>query len=116
MIPTPGSVGKFLHRGSVERVLHHGGIENCAYPLLSIEHYNESYAMEARTIMLIRYWVSSTIMILRTRDEKCLHNGSAESVLYNGSMDDFVNSLLCIKHHNDSYTGKRGDVLTPWKC
>ena len=54
MIPTPGSVGKFPHRGSVERVLHHESIENCAYPLLSIKHYNESYTMEARTIMLIR--------------------------------------------------------------
>ena len=72
--------------------------------------------MEARTIMLIRYWVSSTIMILRTTDEKCLDRGSAESVLYHGSVDDFANSLLCIEHHNDSYIGKRGEVPTSWKC
>ena len=115
-IPTPGSMGKFLYRGSVEKVLHHGREEDSAYPLLSIEHYNESYAMETRTIMLIRYWVLSTIMILRTRDEKCLHHGSVESVLHEGSMDNFANPLLCNDHHNDSYTGKRGEVLTPWKC
>ena len=100
----------------MERVLHHVSIENCAYTLSSIEHYNESYAMEARTIMLIRYWVSSTIMILRTRDEKCLRHLSVESVLYQGSMDDFANPLLCIEHHNDSYTEKHGEFLTPWKC
>ena len=116
MIPTPGIVGKFLHRGSVERVVHQLSIENCAYLLLCIEHYHESYVMEARTIMLIRYWVSNTIMILRTRDKKCLHYGSVESVLYHGSINDFANPLLCIEHHNDSCTGKRGEVLTPWKC
>ena len=38
---------KFLHRGSVERVLHRGGIEDCVDPLLGIEHYNDSYVMEA---------------------------------------------------------------------
>ena len=116
MIPTLGSVGKFLHRGSVDRVLHHGSIENCAYPLLSIDHYNESFAMKARTIIPIRYWVSSSIMILRTRDETCLHHGSAESVLYHGSMDDLANPLWYIKHHNDFYTGKCGEVPTSWKC
>ena len=116
MNPTPGSVGKFLHRGSVERVLHHVSIENFAYPLWSIEHYNKSYAMEVRTIMLIRYWVLSTIMIVRKRYEKCLHHGSAENVLYQGSMDDFANPLLCIEHHNDSYTGKHGEVPISWKC
>ena len=46
MIPTPGSVGKFQHRGSVERVLHCGSVEDCAYTLLGIEHHNDSYAME----------------------------------------------------------------------
>ena len=46
MIPTPGRVGKFLHRGSVARVLHCGSIEDCAYPLLGIEQHNDSYAME----------------------------------------------------------------------
>ena len=55
MNPIAGNVGKFLHRGSKK---------DCAYPLLSIEHQNDSYATEARAIMLIRYWVSSTIMIL----------------------------------------------------
>ena len=55
-------------------------------------------------------------MILRTRDEKCLHHGSAESVLYHGSMDDFANPLLCIEYHNDSYIGKRGEVPTLRKC
>ena len=116
MIPTPGNVGKFLHRGSVERVQHRGSKENYAYLLLSIAHYNESYAMEARTIMLIHYWVSSTVMIFRTRDEKCLHHGSVESVLYHGSMDNFTNPLLCIENHNDSNIEKRGEVPTLWKC
>ena len=47
MIPTPGSVGKFQHRGSVESVLHRGSIQDCAYPLLGIKHHNDSYAMDA---------------------------------------------------------------------
>ena len=81
MIPAPGSVGKFLRRGSVEKVLHHGGVEDCAYRLLGIEHHNDSftleawrssyivevwkgsYALEAWTIVLIHFWVSSTIRI-----------------------------------------------------
>ena len=81
MIHTSGSVGKFLHCGSVERVLHHGSIEDCAYPLLVVEHHNDSFALkawrssytvevwrgsyvvEAGTIVLIHFWVSSTKMI-----------------------------------------------------
>ena len=46
MIPTSGSMGKFQYRGNVEKVLHCGSIEDCTYPLLGIEHHNDSYAME----------------------------------------------------------------------
>ena len=35
--------------------------------------------------------------------EKFLHRGSAERVLYRGSLDDYVDLLLGIEHHNDSY-------------
>ena len=58
--------------------------------------------MEALKIVLIHCQVSSTIMIPRTRDEKFLHRGSVEKVLHCGSMDDCADSLLGIKHHNDS--------------
>ena len=76
-----GSVGKFLHRGNVEKVLHCGSMDDCADSYLGIEHHNDSYTMvvwrssyivevwkrsytvEAWTIVLIRYWVSSIIMI-----------------------------------------------------
>ena len=34
--------------------------------------------------------------------EKFLHRGSAERVLYRGSMDDCADSLLGIEHYNDS--------------
>ena len=81
MIPTLGSVEKFLHRGSVEKVLHRRRVEDCAYPLLGIEQHNDSFALEvgrssytvevwrgsyvveAWTIVLIHFWVSSTIRI-----------------------------------------------------
>ena len=53
--------------------------------------------------MLIRCWVSSTIMIPRTIEEKFLHYGSVERVLYHGSMDDCADSLFGIEHQNDSY-------------
>ena len=76
-----GSMEKFLHCGSVERVLYHGSMEDCANPLLGIKHHNESsvmvawrssytmevwkgsYIVEAWKIMLIRFLVSSPIMI-----------------------------------------------------
>ena len=85
---------KFLHRGSAERVLHCGSKEDCVDPLLGIEHYNDSYvveawrssdamevwkgsyAMEAWAIVLIHCWVESTIMIPGIEDEKFLHRGS----------------------------------------
>ena len=35
--------------------------------------------------------------------EKFLHRGSAERVLYRGSLDDYVDPLLGTKHHNDSH-------------
>ena len=63
MIPTPGRVGKFLHRGSVARVLHCGSIEDCANLLLGIKHHNE--------------------FLRRGSMEKFLHCGSVERVLYN---------------------------------
>ena len=81
MIPTLGSMGNFLHHGSVEKVLHCGRVQDCAYRLLGIEHHNDSftleawrssytmevwrgsYAVEAWTIMMIHFWVSSTIRI-----------------------------------------------------
>ena len=115
---------KFLHHGSARRVLHRGSIEDSAYTLLGIVHHNDSYivkrwrsshtvsewkrsyAMETWTIMLIRCWVSSTIMILGIREEKFLHHGSAERVLYRRSMDDCANPLFGIKHHKDSYAVK----------
>ena len=122
MIPTPGSVGKFLHRGSVEKVQHHGRVEDCAYRLLGIEHHNDSftlevgrssytvevwrgsYAVEAWTIVLIHFWVSSTTRIPRRGSvEKFLQSGSVDSVQYRGSKDDHIDSLLGIGHHNDSY-------------
>ena len=62
---------KFLHRVSMQRVLHRGSIEDCADPLLGINHRNDSYAvvawrtsytMEAKNIVLIRCWVSSTVI------------------------------------------------------
>ena len=41
-------------------------------------------------------------MTPKTREEKFLHCGSVERVLYCGSMDDYADPLLGIKHHNDS--------------
>ena len=55
-------------------------------------------------------------MILRTRDVKFLHQGSAENVLYHVGMDDCADPMLGVEHYNDSYTGKCGEVPTPWKC
>ena len=42
-------------------------------------------------------------MTPRTRKEKFLHHGSVERVLHCGSIEDYVDPLLGIKHHNDSY-------------
>ena len=53
-------------------------------------------------IVLICCWVSSTIMTPRIREEKFLHHGGVERVLYRGSMDDYADPLFGIKHHNDS--------------
>ena len=52
--------------------------------------------------MLIRCWVSSTIMTPRTREEKFLRRGSVEKVLHYGTIEDCANPLPGIKHHNDS--------------
>ena len=38
----------------------------------------------------------------RTREEKFVRNGSVERVLHCGSIEDCVDPLLGIKHHNDS--------------
>ena len=102
-------------------------------PLLGTKHHNDSYTMEAwrssytmdewrgfsiveaRTIMLVLYWVSSITMILGIRDEKFLQQGKAENVQYHVSRDDCADPLLGIEHHNESYTGKRGEVPTPQK-
>nr|POF25098.1 hypothetical protein CFP56_59167 [Quercus suber] len=43
-------------------------------------------------------------MTPRAREEKFLHRGSLERVLYRGSMDVCVDPLLDITHHNDSCT------------
>nr|POE76415.1 hypothetical protein CFP56_19862 [Quercus suber] len=112
---------KFLHHGSVERVLHCGNMDDCFDPLLGIKHHNDSYAVEAWrssytvevwkrsyiveawTIVLIHCLVSITIMTPKTREEKFLHLGNVERVLYCGSMDDSADPLLGIKHHNDFY-------------
>ena len=90
---------KFLHHGTAERFLFFGCMDDCANPLLGIDHHNDSnavevwrssytvemwggsYVVEAWTIMLICFWISTTIMIPGTRDEKFLHCGSVERVL-----------------------------------
>ena len=72
----------------MEKFLHHGSVEG-------------SYTVEAWKILLIHCWVSSTIMIPRTREEKFLHRGSVERVLHRGSIEDCVDPLLGIEHHND---------------
>ena len=38
---------KFLNRGSMERVLYRGRMDDCADPLLGIEHHKDSYSVEA---------------------------------------------------------------------
>ena len=38
--------------------------------------------------------------------EKFLHLGSVERVQHRGSIEDFVDLLLGIEHHNNSYTGE----------
>ena len=71
---------KFLYCGSVERVPYLGSMDNYADPLLGIKLHNDSYAVEtwrssyivelwkgaysveAKKIVLIRYWVLSTII------------------------------------------------------
>ena len=40
-------------------------------------------------------------MILLRGDKKFLHRGTVKRFLFFGSMDDFVNPLLGIDHHND---------------
>ena len=70
--------------------------------------------MEVWKIVLIRCWVSSTIMTPRTREEKFLHHGSVEKILYRGSIEDCADLLLGIKHHNDS-SNKGGEVPTSCK-
>ena len=68
----------------------------------TVEVWKGSYTVEAWMIVLIRCWVSSTIMTPKTREKKFLHYESVEKVLHCGSMDDCADSLLGIKHHNDS--------------
>ena len=76
----------------------------------TMEVWKGSYTVEAWVIVLIRCWVSSTIMTPRTREEKFLHHESVERVLYLGSIEDYANPLSGIKHYNDSYT------VEAWQC
>ena len=57
--------------------LHHGSVER-------------AYAVEAHKIILLRCWVSSTIMIPRTSEEKFQHHGCVERVLRYGSIEDVL--------------------------
>ena len=66
-------------------------------------------------IVLIHCWLSSAIVIPRKKEEKFLTRGSMERVLCLGSIEDCVDPLFNIKHHNDSYN-KRGEFHTPCKC
>ena len=38
---------KYLNHGSAKRFLYRRCMDNCADPLLGIEHHNDSYAVEA---------------------------------------------------------------------
>ena len=58
--------------------------------------------MEAKNIVLIHCWVSSTIMTPRRKDEKFLNCGSVESFLYCGSIEDYADLVSGIKHNIDS--------------
>ena len=58
-----------------------------------------SYVMEAKKIV---DWVSTNIMISRTREEKFLHRESVDRALCSGSIKHCADSLLGIKRHNDS--------------
>ena len=124
---------KFLQHGTVDRVHYRGSMDDCTDLLLGTEHHNDSYTteawrssyskeewrgssiVEARSIILVFYWVSSITMIHGIRDEKFLQQGRAENVQYHVSRDDCADPLLGIEHHNESYTRKRGEVLTPQK-
>jgi len=57
--------------------------------------------MEASSIVQIRCWISSPVMIPRIREEKFLYHGSVERVLHHRSIEDCVDPLLGIKHPND---------------
>ena len=90
---------KFLHRGTAKRFLFFESMDDYANSLLGIDHHNNynaveawrssytvemwrrSYVVEAWMIVLICFWISTTIMITGTRDEKFLHYGSVERVL-----------------------------------
>ena len=76
----------------------------------TVEVWKGSYIVKAWTIVLIRCWVSSTIMTPRTREEKFLHRRSVERDVHCGSIEDCANPLLGIKHHNDSY------AVEAWWC
>ena len=85
---------KFLHRGSVEKVLYSGSMDDCADPLLGIEHHNDPYPVVAwRSSYIVGVWKGSfpveawTIMLIR-----------------------WVLSTII-----DSWN-KRGEVPTLWKC
>ena len=58
--------------------------------------------MGVSKIVLICCWVSSIIMIPRTREEKFLHYGNVVRVQSHGSIEDCADPLSGIKHHNDS--------------
>ena len=47
-----------------------------------------SYAVEAHKIILLRCWVSSTIMIPKTREDKFQQRGSVDRVLHHESIEE----------------------------
>ena len=58
-----------------EMSLHHGSVER-------------AYAVEAHKIILLRCWVSSTIMIPRTKEDKFQQCGSVDRVLHHESIEE----------------------------
>ena len=54
-------------------------------------------------------------MIPRTREEKFLHRGSVRRVLCRGSIEEYADPSLVIKHNND-FLNKRKEVSTTRKC
>ena len=68
-----------------------------------------------RRLCLSFIWISSTIVIPRTREEKFLLGRNVEKVKHRRSIKDCANPSLGIKHPNDS-KNSRGEVRIPWMC